>query len=66
MTTGGTCTASVVGPATVILAAHCVDHQAPITLVAGGRRVVAFASRHLAGGEATNPKTGRCVCFSFV
>jgi hypothetical protein len=45
MTTGGTCTASVVGPATVLLAAHCVDHQAPITFVAGGRRVVSICEQ---------------------
>lgn len=35
MTTGGTCTATVVGPAAVLLAAHCVDHLARISFITG-------------------------------
>lgn len=33
MTTGGTCTATAIGPATILLAAHCVDHLAFIDFV---------------------------------
>ena len=35
MTTGGTCTASLVGPATILLAAHCVDHGALVQFAVG-------------------------------
>ncbi|MDX0974132.1 S1 family peptidase [Sinorhizobium medicae] len=40
MTTGGTCTASIVGPAAILIAAHCVDNPARISFVSGTRRVV--------------------------
>lgn len=33
MTTGGTCTATAIGPATILIAAHCVDHLAFIDFV---------------------------------
>lgn len=33
MTTGGTCTATAIGPATILLAAHCVDHLSFIDFV---------------------------------
>lgn len=39
MTTGGTCTASLIGPATVIFAAHCLGNKNRITFRAGGKRV---------------------------
>lgn len=39
MTTGGTCTATVVGPAAMLLAAHCVDDLERIAFVAGGRTI---------------------------
>lgn len=35
MTSGGTCTASLIGPATILLAAHCVEHGQKIALEAG-------------------------------
>lgn len=39
MTTGGTCTAAVVGPATILFAAHCVDHQSLISFLADGQSI---------------------------
>lgn len=39
MTTGGTCTASLIGPATIYLAAHCVGHGDFIRFRAGGGAV---------------------------
>lgn len=39
MTTGGTCTASIIGPATVLLAAHCVKDGAAIRFSADGTTV---------------------------
>jgi hypothetical protein len=35
MTTGGTCTATLIGPATVLLAAHCVANNSQIAFRAG-------------------------------
>ncbi|MEM8561035.1 MAG: S1 family peptidase, partial [Pseudomonadota bacterium] len=41
MTTGGTCTATLVGPSTVLLAAHCIDyHYARVEFVFGDQEVV--------------------------
>jgi hypothetical protein len=39
MTTGGTCTATLIGPAAMLTAAHCVPNGAQITFVLGGRDV---------------------------
>jgi Trypsin len=39
MTTGGTCTAAIIGPATVLLAAHCVDHGQQIRFKTGAGSV---------------------------
>lgn len=45
MTTGGTCTATVVGPAAILLAAHCVGHFQRIAFVAGGQEVFGICER---------------------
>jgi hypothetical protein len=39
MTTGGTCTAAVVGPATILLAAHCMPDRARINFKLGAASV---------------------------
>lgn len=39
MTTGGTCTAAIIGPAAVLLAAHCVDHGQQIRFKSAGGSV---------------------------
>ena len=39
MTTGGTCTATVVGPAAMLLAAHCVGNLERIAFVAGDQTI---------------------------
>lgn len=46
MTTDGTCTASIVGPSTVIIAAHCVDHRSWIKLVATSGSTFGFCEHH--------------------
>lgn len=42
MTTGGTCTAALVGEAALLTAAHCVDHKALIRFVLGGRSIQGY------------------------
>ncbi len=39
MRTGGTCTASLVGPAVILIAAHCVDESRRIVFAAGAAQV---------------------------
>ncbi|MDD9923737.1 MAG: S1 family peptidase [Boseongicola sp.] len=39
MRTGGTCTASLIGPAVILIAAHCVQEDRRIAFVAGNLRV---------------------------
>ncbi len=45
MTTGGTCTASIVGPASVLLAAHCVPHFSRISFNLDGATTTGICER---------------------
>jgi hypothetical protein len=55
MTTGGTCTASIVGPSSILLAAHCVDHNSMIRFAsaAGSVRGICENAPGFLAGEAS-------------
>lgn len=60
MTTGGTCTATVIGPATMLLAAHCVEDLERIAFVAGGQTIAGICE-HASG---YNPPKNRSEDFA--
>lgn len=45
MTTGGTCTAALVGPTAILTAAHCIDHGAKVRFVTDDVEVRAICER---------------------
>lgn len=62
MTSGGTCTAAVVGPASILLAAHCVGHLRRITLSAGGREVIGICEHAPGYHSITNRSEDWALC----
>lgn len=61
MTTGGTCTASLIGPATVILAAHCVDDGDLISFKFGAGSVRGICE-HAPGYDMTTHEQDWALC----
>lgn len=61
MTTGGTCTATLVGPASILLAAHCVANRARISFVAGGNSVNGICE-HAPGYQSVDDSQDWAMC----
>lgn len=63
MTSGGTCTAAIVGPATVLIAAHCVSSFGGITLVFSSDQSVDGVCERAPGYDPTsNPSEDWALC----
>jgi hypothetical protein len=62
MTTGGTCTATLVGEAAMLTAAHCVAHGALIRFVLGTRQVRSLCERAPGYNPPFNPSEDWAVC----
>lgn len=61
MTTGGTCTAALVGEAALLTAAHCVDHESRIRFVLGGRSIRGYCE-HTPGYASSKGSEDWAMC----
>ncbi|WP_133511172.1 S1 family peptidase [Candidatus Thiosymbion oneisti] len=61
MTTGGTCTGTLVGEATLLVAAHCVENGARIRFVLKSKRIRGIC-KHAPGYSEENPSEDWALC----